>query len=665
VWLAGIAKKPPSWIWPAEGNRQMYWRIFGVLIFVNAFDFWLFLHCDGTELWVSACTIPLVAVIFTVLKLRSKDRIIRFTAAAAWLIMALWTGQHDPSLQHGASVSFWLAFTGVYLAFACLALPPAWLRLKTARPSLATVYALPATALLFTVGFIPALRLFNASVLFQNVLAARRSQLELADQLEQRQERISQAYFGIYGDEESAKGKFLSQRLMETRDLYFLDSTLPPPDTKFPLQSHRLEPLLLAISTTILEHDGSSQGHRSGLLNPDGTRQWFEDGPFPDAKLILAIDRPEKHRSAQEDALTGDYNIRWIVSALPQRVIPGLETGANPLVIVEMLLILTMLVCAFFALRDAIRRLFVLDWKQPEKKWPTVEIVPGLDLKNQTFGRHTVLLGAPCSGKTEALKQCSGVHYIDLIGSPQLEAEHLAPGPDKVVVLDHFEHNLDSPPQRQRKLNLLERLVYKIKCRVVIVSTVDPRYYFDRLAERKDSSEKESAAVSLDIERWTKVLATFYVVQAKNRSPIESERYFPLLWQTCSDEERVALHQIAKYGWANYLQEPALTHLFLRGLVKRAPGFDVKDQDFAAYIRDSISRENIVIPEDAGSADTLSAFRIVLVVAFVVFVAILAYVWGDQMVAYVIAGVSAVTTATRVFAKSKGRGQMGAEIVDV
>jgi hypothetical protein len=318
----------------------------------------------------------------------------------------------------------------------------------------------------------------------------------------------------------------------------------------------------------------------------------------------------------------------------------------------------TMIIAAFFALRDAIRRLFALDWRPPGA-WLDVEISPGMDLKAQPFERRTVLLGAPRSGKTEALKHRPDVRYVDLIRDPHSATKNLAPGSDEVVVLDHFERDFDNSLRRQQKLRLLERLVYEVGCRVVIVTNVDPLYYFDRLAERKDPSGDESPD-TLDIGRWTKVLATFHIVQARNRSSIQGVQYFALLWETFCDEERLALYQIAKHGWANYHQEPALTHLFRRGLIVHDREFAVADQGFADYIRISFNDKQLVIPEVGGAVDTLSALKFALGFAFVAFIAILAYVWGEQLVAYVVTGASAAATVTRAIASSKGRGQIGA-----
>ena len=654
-WRAWSARRPASWIWPTEKDCPVYWRIFCVLILVFILNLCLLLCCDGTQLWVTAYAIPLLAVIFTVLRLTSNERGICSWSAAVLLVMTAW------NLLHVASVPFWLLSTGICAAFACLALPLGWLSPKTQwRP--ATAYALPATVLLLTIGWIPPLRLFNASVLFQRVVAARRSQLELADQLKERQERIRQAYFGSDGSEEPARAFFLRQRLyQETKDLY-LDTF---PSAKRP-RPHRLEPLLSSISSAIPDYYGNSPRRGLGLPGPGAVREWCEDGPFLDEQgskysllMLRIVIRPgERACDHPNGGLAGDYHNSWIASILPQRVLPRLEL-TDPWILFQSVLMWAMVVGAFFALRYTIGCLFALNWKHPEV-WPEIEISPGLDFGNPRFGRHTVLLGTPHSGKTEALKHCSGIHYIDLIDTPQWEAEHLAPGSDEVFVLDHFDHDLDSLSRAQRKLRMLERLVYQIKCRVVIVTTVDPLYYFDWLARRTGGSGNQNGD-NLDIGRWANVLASFHVVRAKNRSSIEGERYFPLLWETCSDEEHRALYQIAKYGWVNYHQKQALTHLFRCGILSHGPKFEVADPDFAKYIRHSVSVEDLAVPEEGGKAETMSALRIVLVVAGIGFIAALAYVGGDQIAAYVATGASAVTAASRAFAKPKGPGGTGAE----
>jgi len=319
-----------------------------------------------------------------------------------------------------------------------------------------------------------------------------------------------------------------------------------------------------------------------------------------------------------------------------------------------------MIGAAYLALRDTIRRLYALDWERPTQ-WPEIEISAELNLHDKYFGCRSILLGTPRSGKTEALKRCSDTHYIDLITFPSWKINELTAAVDEVIVIDHFEHNWYSSAYRRRKLEILERLIYEVRCRVVVSSTIDPLYYFDRLARRKGSPTDEDAD-ALDIDRWTRALASFHIVRAKSRNSIEhQQQYFAVLWWTCSGEERATLHQIARHGWVNYLQGPALTHLHQRGLIVRDRKFDITDPNFADYIRHLAGEEQFAVAGDDGTGEALSALRVAIVVAGIVFIAVLAYIWGDQMVAYVATGASAVTAASRAFAKPKTRANLGSE----
>jgi len=144
--LAGCAKRPPSWIWPMDKDRRTYWRIFLVLAVVAVLNTRLLYHCNGTELWVTAFTIPFLAVVFTVLKLISKDLHILFVSAVVWLVAVVLLIWHRE-----LSFPFWLGSTAICAAFAGLALPPAKQSVKIGHARLATVYALAATALLFNI----------------------------------------------------------------------------------------------------------------------------------------------------------------------------------------------------------------------------------------------------------------------------------------------------------------------------------------------------------------------------------------------------------------------------------------------------------------------------------------------------------------------------------
>ena len=78
------------------------------------------------------------------------------------------------------------------------------------------------------------------------------------------------------------------------------------------------------------------------------------------------------------------------------------------------------------------------------------------------------------------------------------------------MALDHFDFNLDNRLDNLVRLQLLERLVYKSRCRVVLVSSVDPVYYLSEGDSRSLADSPQLAAELL--ERWTRVMSAFQKV---------------------------------------------------------------------------------------------------------------------------------------------------------
>src|SRR5262249_12284328 len=72
-----------------------------------------------------------------------------------------------------------------------------------------------------------------------------------------------------------------------------------------------------------------------------------------------------------------------------------------------------------------------------------------------------------------------------------------------------------------------------------------------------------------------------------------SKACYRLLWSTCTRNERAALYGLAHDGWANYKNRAALEHLWQRGLLQRAPMFQITDRyaDFGEFISGAVTRE--------------------------------------------------------------------------
>ncbi|MBM3744376.1 MAG: hypothetical protein FJW34_01090, partial [Acidobacteria bacterium] len=180
-------------------------------------------------------------------------------------------------------------------------------------------------------------------------------------------------------------------------------------------------------------------------------------------------------------------------------------------------LLLALLVAPWPCLRFMARRVFLLDVEEPAPLKETA-----LD-PCEPVTRNLLVLGEPCSGKSAQLSKRSNIHTVNLaaVAVAARWEEALTEAREsraEVVALDHFEYQIEGAECSRRKLHLLEQLRYADKRTVVILSTVDPLYYFtsggagDAPSEtgRTSGSEREGAPLSLpEVDRWAGVLSSF------------------------------------------------------------------------------------------------------------------------------------------------------------
>lgn len=125
---------------------------------------------------------------------------------------------------------------------------------------------------------------------------------------------------------------------------------------------------------------------------------------------------------------------------------------------------------------------------------------------------NLLALGRTSAGKSMLLARTPDIHIIDLTAvagednwARDFHYEDLPPG--KTIAIDNFEFNIQTPAANREKLHMLEQLVYKFRRTVLIVSAVNPLYYFT--AGASGSGEPMSAE---EVERWAGILNTFQKV---------------------------------------------------------------------------------------------------------------------------------------------------------
>lgn len=178
-----------------------------------------------------------------------------------------------------------------------------------------------------------------------------------------------------------------------------------------------------------------------------------------------------------------------------------------------------------------------------------------------------------------------------------------------LVVLFHFEHKLGEPDEDRIKLEWLEELAAQsFPCRVAIVSTVDPFRKHGSLPGERSEIERQ---------RWARALEAFQQVYqgAANDDSAESEKTeanildsldrnrprYESIWAFCSDDEQLALFQLAKHRFL-HSKNSELRSLMRKGLVTCSPDLRLMNESFRRFVLDAGEREGVEALERQGPA---------------------------------------------------------------
>jgi hypothetical protein len=331
----------------------------------------------------------------------------------------------------------------------------------------------------------------------------------------------------------------------------------------------------------------------------------------------------------------------------------------------------------------------------------------------QLVGNY-LLLSDPHSGTSKRVSTIPGIHYCDLrIESNKQIKEYSS---KDVVVLDNLDFNMGNKAFNETKLKNLEDLVYKVGCRVVLVSSIDPVFYLTDLDSA--SATPPSPSDSEFLARWVSVMSSFQLVSIEDSararfhemlakkdaepSPLDfvrwlneecrhttflrsvgsvlfrehrhdayfdrrvlenklSERtrsYYPLLWSTLSPSERLILFQLAKDGWANSLNESAIQQLLTKELIRREPMLQVMNESFRLFVRDKQDQRQILEWQQQSKQSSWNSLKIALLATAIGLGAWLFYAQKDLfqgVIGYILSLGAAVAAIANILGGLKGR----------
>ena len=554
-----------------------------------------------------------------------------------------------------------LLWAGLYVALSYPPVAEAVEAFARQKASVGMAYLGMALSMLAVLVALPCFGLFRISYDTVNRLALESAQLARRDQLVHRAQRVHE-YFQDMG----ATG-YEDTRIAESLDRYDVPVFYPlggveERQAREPAWTGRdiswLEPLIAQASGWFPSNHIGAELRERATSQAGNAEKWKVAKAGDDELIWLKIPK----ELAPDGGLLGVYPL-W---QLPWKV-------------AVLMSLLAVLLAAWLSF--VIRKVFLLD----------LEDVPELDAWAPGDGarRNRLVIAHPMSGKSAQAASLQDADTLDLAlvvttGNWTLPAfEH------PVVVVDHFEFDIDNPDTCLLKLKLLEQILYVRKKVVILLSAVDPMFYLasgsPEIVTPTGVGQEPPAQI---LDRWAAVLSLFdklKMAHAAEQStgafpagpeepcPVEllnmvmgecghtaqlrdigramlkmhcnkarlskaqfveelldrADSYYRKLWSNCTQQERLALFQLAQDGWANPKNERAIQQLQRKRIIRRRLGFHIMNESFRRFVRTAQTPDDVAKWEADEEHSAWSAMKLGLATAAMMLGAWLLYAQQD------------------------------------
>jgi hypothetical protein len=573
VWL--FARDAVLLVWP-RNEPALYFFLFCLQACnIALLIIWSLTAARGA-LFFGILAIPALGVLTGIFRLRS-DRKKETLAALALPLSVLVTWIYNSRDPHELSPWQW----PLCLLIACFALGLTLIKIPNSpsvRPRY--VYQAAVVALFVLVGVAPSFGCYKVSYDYVRELFLRRDQLGVADKLVQREAKIERYYRNVLLSDELplTRSVFLLSRLNEDMDRFdtaFLNSSAQIYATLEAPSQHRVISWLLGkISMPFLNASGAALDMMAPSVASDRRWAWCLEGPS--RIQLIRPEAPAGNHSVQKDDpcdLTGglSFTSSSLLSISPWQLsitseLPSLHAPTIP----EVITFVAIVAITAIIVRLVVRALFLEH--EPVSCWQKARF------EQRAPGQVVFVVGLPASGKSRWLKTLG----IAIQQTPDLLKLSKPPSFSSAIIgLDHFEVEMRNAEANNKKLEILERWVFVEKKQVIVVTTIDPFYCLFN----------ESPVCALDrnvLERWRRMAAISdtkaFVTEPDDALAAADEATLDLVWDTCTEHERLVLYQLAMDGWANPRNLDAIDHLQKRGLITRTEELWREPQDNGASI---------------------------------------------------------------------------------
>jgi hypothetical protein len=611
-------------IWPDPSRETVYLELFLWNLFVfGLFTLWIVLT------WVSRWRTPLSPG-WTFLDLLHAAYILPF-ATAVYIYYRLRGFLDQTESNAGISLALILLAVCVFVLLVGL---PSWHSIvllatvvvaalilhrlsskflpKLRLPQWRSMYKLTVVSFVIVDAILPCTLFFVISFDFERRTLIKHGQLHLAREYEARQQRIQEEYKDIKlcteeaqeCDEVKERRRFWTKRLGETLDLYpqaFFHTSYFPRDKQNCWAEDAAGGLVALLSAIRPAYNQFAVESGELLESQSEDHQKWEWCPENEE---LRLVRPGPAWAGPVSGISTKMEL-----PLPLWDIPFLVFIA-----------IVVLVVVYFGMSFICERICLFDL-DGNASYPAVDLRP-----EKPIPGNLLLLGPPLSGKSQALRAHNSIFLVDLaaIGSkewwsPEFIGDTIPMG--KVAALDHFEFRIDDISLNEKKLQLLERLIYKHNRSVVIVSCVDPLSYLtDEAGAHRSSHDAYPEQV---LGRWARVLRLFTRAefrtdtgsdfsQSENRVLTheqhtgefsdKSQAYYRAVWATCTTGEKLSLVQLAQEGLVNPHNQSTIRELLRKGLIYRHTTFRIVNEGFKSFVVGSFGSEDVRMWEAEGSS---------------------------------------------------------------
>ncbi len=216
-------------------------------------------------------------------------------------------------------------------------------------------------------------------------------------------------------------------------------------------------------------------------------------------------------------------------------------------------LLVLLLTIFYFSIYNILHKLFALNI-------PELDIWKTLDdkiLTHKTLNSLLFIIGLPGSGKASMILKkindgtivgndgkpykydknaadTNDVFILDLINIPDSvedkegDAEwkqyltNLFKDQHRLIIVNHFEYNIQDAVTNRIKLNLLEKLMQQNKCKIIVLSTIHPVAFLDSILDPANKPDDKSVP-GQDLERWHVLLGHYRIIVVPIENSLASE----------------------------------------------------------------------------------------------------------------------------------------------